>query len=91
MSRERTDAIEREASARHTSSRPASRSGGALSAHAGLLLSLHRSFGNRAVEGLVQRMKEQNKKTVIDTLTALNQYLKQLNLSFRIGLDDFED
>src|SRR5262245_16965069 len=36
-------------------------------------------------------MKQQNKTTDISTVTELNNYLKQLNSSVRIGLEDFED
>jgi hypothetical protein len=35
-------------------------------------------------------MKQQNEKTEISTLTALNEYLKQLNSSVRIGPEDFD-
>jgi Domain of unknown function (DUF4157) len=40
---------------------------------------------------VVQRMKQKDGKTVINTLTALNAYLKQLNLAFRLGTDNFEE
>jgi hypothetical protein len=36
-------------------------------------------------------MKQKDGRTQIRTVTALNNYLKQLNLTFRIGPEDFED